>query len=94
MDDGSVDDVSQNGLLRPVIAVVAHRLRHLRCRRATSYADFAYLSFTLGMTYQVSDMVIRDPRIRRTALVHSLFSYVFGVVIVSTGVNIVAGLAG
>ena len=59
-----------------------------------SYADFAYLSFTLGMTYQVSDTVIRDPRIRRTALVHSLFSYVFGVVIVASGVSVIAGLAG
>jgi uncharacterized membrane protein len=44
------------------------------------------------MTYQVSDNTLRDRRIRRTVLVHGLVSYVFGVFIVSAGVNTVAGL--
>jgi uncharacterized membrane protein len=44
------------------------------------------------MTYQVSDTSLRDRRIRRTVLFHALLSYVFGVVIVASGVNIVAGL--
>jgi uncharacterized membrane protein len=57
------------------------------------YRDFAYLAFTIGMTYQVSDTAVRDKRIRRAVLQHSLLSYLFGVVIVSTGVNIIAGLA-
>jgi uncharacterized membrane protein len=56
------------------------------------YRDFAYLAFTIGMCYQVSDTTLRDRRIRRTVLLHALISYVFGVVIVATGVNIVAGL--
>jgi uncharacterized membrane protein len=56
------------------------------------YRDFAYLAFTIGMTYQVSDTTLRDRRLRRTVLTHSLISYVFGVVIVATGVNGVAGL--
>jgi uncharacterized membrane protein len=56
------------------------------------YRDFAYLSFTIGMCYQVSDTSLRDRRIRRTVIVHALMSYVFGVVIIATGVNIVAGL--
>jgi uncharacterized membrane protein len=56
------------------------------------YRDFAYLAFTIGMTYQVSDNTLRDRRIRRTVLVHGLVSYVFGVFIVSAGVNTVAGL--
>ena len=29
-----------------------------------SYRDFAYVAFTIGMTYQVSDTSLRDPRIR------------------------------
>jgi uncharacterized membrane protein len=58
------------------------------------YRDFAYLAFTIGMTYQVSDTTLRDRRIRRTVLVHGLVSYVFGVFIVSAGVNVVAGLLG
>jgi uncharacterized membrane protein len=56
------------------------------------YRDFAYLAFTVGMCYQVSDTTLRDRRIRRTVIVHALMSYVFGVVIIATGVNIVAGL--
>ena len=62
--------------------------------RPPDYRDFAYLAFTIGMTYQVSDTMLRDRGVRRTVLVHALFSYVFGVVIVSAGVNVVAGLLG
>jgi uncharacterized membrane protein len=58
------------------------------------YRDFAYLAFTIGMTYQVSDTTLRDRRIRRTVLLHALLSYVFGVVIVAAGVNAIAGLVG
>ncbi|NEN06407.1 DUF1345 domain-containing protein [Diaminobutyricibacter tongyongensis] len=56
------------------------------------YSDFAYLSFTLGMTFQVSDTNVSDVRIRKTILRHSLLSYVFGTVILATTVNLVAGL--
>jgi uncharacterized membrane protein len=59
--------------------------------RAT-YRDFAYVAFTIGMCYQVSDTTVRDPRIRRTVLSHALLSYLFGVVIVGGSVNLVAGL--
>jgi uncharacterized membrane protein len=58
------------------------------------YRDFAYLAFTIGMTYQVSDTTLRDRRIRRAVLAHALISYVFGVIIVAGGVNVVAGLLG
>jgi uncharacterized membrane protein len=58
-----------------------------------NYRDFSYLAFTIGMCYQVSDTTLRDRRIRRTVIVHALMSYVFGVVIIATGVNIVAGLS-
>jgi uncharacterized membrane protein len=58
-----------------------------------SYTDFAYLSFTIGMTYQVSDTNIKASEIRKTALKHALLSYLFGTVIVATTINLVAGLA-
>lgn len=58
------------------------------------YGDFAYLSFTLGMTYQVSDTAIGSREVRRTALHHSLLSYLFGAVILATVINLVAGLGG
>jgi uncharacterized membrane protein len=59
-----------------------------------NYRDFAYVAFTIGMTYQVSDTDIRNPRIRRTVLSHALLSYVFGVVIVAGAINLIAGLVG
>jgi uncharacterized membrane protein len=58
------------------------------------YRDFAYLAFTIGMTYQVSDTALHDRRLRGTVLYHAFLSYFFGVVIVATGVNVIAGLAG
>lgn len=57
-----------------------------------SYADFAYLAFTLGMTYQVSDTALRAAPIRRTALRHALLSYLFGSVILAVAINLVANL--
>jgi uncharacterized membrane protein len=56
------------------------------------YSDFAYLSFTLGMTYQVSDTNIGDTVIRMTVLRHTLLSYLFGSVILAVTVNLIAGL--
>jgi uncharacterized membrane protein len=60
--------------------------------RPPSYRDFAYLAFTIGMTYQVSDTTVRHQRIRRTVLLHALLAYVFGVVIVAGAINLIAGL--
>jgi uncharacterized membrane protein len=57
-----------------------------------NYRDFAYVAFTIGMTYQVSDTTIRDPRIRHTALSHAIQSYLFGVVIVAGSVSLITGL--
>lgn len=58
------------------------------------YSDFAYLAFTLGMTYQVSDTDISSHRLRATALRHALLSYLFGSVILATMINLLAGLGG
>jgi len=57
------------------------------------YRDFAYLAFTIGMTYQVSDTDLKTKEIRRTALRHALLSYVFGTAIIAVMINVVAGLA-
>ena len=56
------------------------------------YRDFAYVAFTIGMTYQVSDTTLRDPQIRRSVLAHAVLAYVFGVVIVAGSVNLISGL--
>jgi uncharacterized membrane protein len=59
---------------------------------APDYQDFAYVAFTIGMTFQISDTDIRSPVIRRTVLRHSLLAYLFGAVILATSVNLVATL--
>jgi uncharacterized membrane protein len=57
-----------------------------------SYADFAYVAFTVGMTFQVSDTDITSPHIRRTVLRHALLSYIFGIAVIALTINVVAGL--
>ena len=60
---------------------------------APQYSDFAYLSFTIGMTFQVSDTNIQSKVIRRAALRHAWFSFPLGAVIIATSINLVSGLA-
>ena len=57
-----------------------------------AFSDFAYLAFTVGMTFQVSDTELNSKEFRATVLRHSLLSYLFGTVIVALTINIVAGL--
>jgi uncharacterized membrane protein len=57
------------------------------------FMDFAYVAFTIGMTYQVSDTTLRSSQIRLAALRHGLQSFIFGSLILATTVNLVAGLA-
>lgn len=56
------------------------------------YRDFAYLAFTIGMTYQVSDTDLQTKTIRRTALKHALLCSLFGVAIIAVTINLLAGL--
>lgn len=56
------------------------------------YRDFAYVAFTIGMTFQVSDTDIGSRVIRRTVLRHALLSYLFGAVILALVINVIATL--
>ena len=56
------------------------------------YLDFAYVAFTVGMCYQISDTTLLTAPFRRTLLRHALLSYLFGAVIVAVVINVVAGL--
>jgi len=47
-----------------------------------------YFSFTLGMCFQVSDVVISCSRIRREALIHALLSFVYNTVILAFTMNL------
>lgn len=57
-----------------------------------SFVDFAYLAFTIGMTYQVSDTNLESTQIRAAAFRHGLLSFIFGSMILATMINLVAGL--
>ena len=56
------------------------------------YLDFAYFSFVLGMTFQVSDIQVTSKRLRRLALLHGILSFGFNTVIVAMTINVIAGL--
>jgi uncharacterized membrane protein len=58
------------------------------------YFDFAYFSFVVGMTCQVSDVQITSRRMRRLTLVHSILSFGFNSIILALLINIVSGLLG
>jgi uncharacterized membrane protein len=57
-----------------------------------AYCDFAYLAFTIGMAYAVSDTAIQNQPIRKKALLHALGSYALGAVILAVTINLIAGL--
>ena len=54
--------------------------------------DFAYFSFIIGMTFQVSDVEVVDSRVRRVVLFHSLISFAYNTAIVALVINILSGL--
>jgi uncharacterized membrane protein len=61
-------------------------------KQSPGFLDFAYFSFVIGMTCQVSDVQISEPGMRRLALVHGLISFAFNTAILAIFVNIIAGL--
>jgi uncharacterized membrane protein len=60
--------------------------------RAPNYFDFAYFSFVVGMTCQVSDVQIISRRMRRITLFHSILSFAFNTIILALLINTVSGL--
>lgn len=54
--------------------------------------DFAYFSFVLGMTFQVSDVAVSSPVIRRVALWHGLTAFWFNVAILALTLNVLGSL--
>ena len=56
------------------------------------YEDFAYFSFVVGMTCQVSDVNVTSRSMRRLVLLHGLLSFAFNTVILALSINIISGL--
>jgi len=57
-----------------------------------AYSDFAYLAFTVGMSFAVSETEPTNTHVRKVALMHALLSYAFGTGIVTVAVNLVTNL--
>jgi uncharacterized membrane protein len=59
-----------------------------------AYSDFAYLAFTVGMSFAVSETEPTSTEIRKAALGHALLSYLFGTIVIAVAVNLVTDLGG
>jgi uncharacterized membrane protein len=60
-------------------------------RDEPDYWDFAYFAFTLGMTFQTSDVEITSRIIRRVALFHCFAAFIFNLGIIAFSINIIGG---
>jgi len=58
------------------------------------FGDFLYYAFTIGMTFQTSDVAVSNRLLRQLTLVHALVAFLFNVVILAAAVNVAAGLVG
>lgn len=56
------------------------------------YMDFAYFSFVLGCTFQVSDIEVSSRKIRRVVLFHGLLAFALNTFVVALTINIISGL--
>lgn len=59
-----------------------------------SYMDFAYLAFSIGATFQVSDNTILTPGLRRLVTAHAATAFFYNTAVLALGINIIAGVAG
>lgn len=55
------------------------------------YSDFIYFAFTLGMTFQTSDVAIADPAVRRIVTLHCLAAFVFNLGVLAFTINVLGG---
>ena len=56
------------------------------------YRDFAYFSYVIGMTCQVSDVQVTSCEMRRLVLLHGILSFAFNTVILALTINTVSSL--
>jgi uncharacterized membrane protein len=57
------------------------------------FTDFAYVAFTIGMGFTVSDTGLSGATMRRAALSHALLSFLFGTVILALVINLIGSLS-
>lgn len=59
---------------------------------APDYLDFAYFSFIIGMTSQVSDVAIQSKSMRRLALIHGILAFFFNTSIIAFTINTLSSI--
>lgn len=59
--------------------------------KSPDYWDFMYFAYTLGMTFQTSDVSITDGQWRKVVLFHSIAAFVFNIGVIAFSINILAG---
>ena len=55
------------------------------------YWDFIYFAFTLGMTFQTSDVDLQTGQMRRVATAHCMAAFVFNLGVVAFTINVLGG---
>lgn len=56
------------------------------------YMDFAYFSFGIGTTFQVSDVETVGRSMRRIVMIHSMLSFFINTFAVALTINMIAGI--
>jgi uncharacterized membrane protein len=56
------------------------------------YMDFAYYSFVVGMTSQVSDVQVVSRRMRRLTLLHGVLAFIFNIAVLALSINTIASV--
>lgn len=62
--------------------------------KTPDYIDFAYFAFTLGMTFQTSDIAMTTSAVRRVALLHCFAAFVFNIGVIAFTINALGGGSG
>jgi uncharacterized membrane protein len=60
--------------------------------RDPDYLDFAYYSFVVGMTSQVSDVCVTTRQMRRLTLIHGVLAFIFNIAILAMSINIIGSV--
>ncbi|HTP45838.1 MAG TPA: DUF1345 domain-containing protein [Casimicrobiaceae bacterium] len=55
------------------------------------YLDFAYYAFVVGMTSQVSDVVVLSRPMRRLTLIHGVLSFIYNIAVLAMSIGIIGG---
>lgn len=58
------------------------------------YADFVYFAFTIGMTFQTSDVEVCTRQMRQVVTFHALAAFVFNIGVLAFAINVVGSSHG